>query len=126
MSWTNAEAKAEDRLIKAFGDCGIEHYFRDFADDSDIQGLSYIMVYVVGTDNTSDNADNDRIAFDVNFTIYLGTTDVPTSDECRAKREKLENAVHDSGFIVRFTKSGFDPDTKLYVFEYSVKTKETA
>ncbi len=132
MSWTTAETTATTALKDALEEAGFTDgrdenaspddplYFRDFIDDSYLQSGTTYFLFLVEPEQRSVAGDNGKISYEVSFDCYLATTYPPENSDVVSLRESVEGELQDAGFIVRFRRSAFDPDLKLYLFQYGV------
>lgn len=95
-------------------------YFRDFIDDASLQKSATYFLFIVEPESRHVAGDNEKIAYEVSFECYLATTVPPENSATISLRESVEEELAGAGFIVRFDKSSFDPDLKLYLFRYRV------
>lgn len=132
MNWTLAETTAVSALKGALTDAGFKDgretdatpedllYFRDFIDDASLQASATYFLFLVEPESRTVAGDNGKIAYEVTFDCYLATTYPPENSATTNLRTAIETKVQEAGFIVRFQRSSFDPDLKLYLFQYRV------
>lgn len=130
MNWTTAETTAATALKTALVAAGFKDgresnvtaddklYFRDFIDDASLQASATYFLYMVEPENRIVSADNAKIAYQVDFDCYLATTYPPENADVVTLRKAIEDELGKAEFIVRFLRSSFDPETKLYLFRY--------
>ncbi len=130
MTWTTAETSAVASLKSALQEAGFTDgrstnatadsllYFRDFIDDAALQAAATYFLFVVQPESSHVDGDNGKIAYEVSLDCFLATTYPPENSAVVSLRKSIEEEAIDAGFIVRFERSSFDPDLKMYVFEY--------
>jgi len=130
MTWTKAETAIIANLVGALVLAGMVDahsvkstdtrciFVRDFLDDKTHQKGESFLVYSPMPENWSQSADNGKIIRTVSLSVVIGTTASPSSVKVIELRERFEQEAEKAGFRVRFTQSGFDDQSKLYVFEY--------
>lgn len=132
MNWTLAETTAVSALKGALSEAGFKDgretdatpedllYFRDFIDDASLQASATYFLFLVEPESRTVAGDNGKIAYEVTFDCYLATTYPPENSATTSLRTAIETKMQEAGFIVRFQRSSFDPDLKLYLFQYRV------
>ncbi len=132
MTWTAAETAAVAALKDALEEAGFIDgrsttatsskllYFRDFIDDASLQKAATYFMFMVNPEEKTVLGDNEKIAYEVSFDCYLATTKRPENSETVTLRGKVESEAAEAGLMTRFIRSSFDPDLKLYLFQYRI------
>lgn len=137
MTWTKAETAVLAKIVAALIASGMVDstssvadpskciFSRDFLDNKTLQKGKQFCVYSPKHESWSQSADNAKIDRSVGVSITLATTKSPKIEAVISLRETMEEKLEQNGFRVRFIQSGFDDETKLYVFQYEASTEVT-
>lgn len=137
MTWTECEVSFTSKLTAALEEAGMVDgrsnssttqnkvmFFRDFIDSNKVQSKRSYLIYAFESENTDFYGDNSKLRRNVEATIYLFTTYRPEQSQTINIRKSLETALVNHLLKVRFIESGYDDQSKLYVFEYRIQGLE--